>query len=50
MNLFDKSDKEYIKTYNVMADPELEDDLIEYLLTYNEVSIILPVNTMRMRI
>jgi hypothetical protein len=46
MNLFDKSDKEYIKTYNVMADPELEDDLIEYLLTYNEVSIILPANTM----
>ncbi|CAI2192722.1 11882_t:CDS:2, partial [Funneliformis geosporum] len=39
MNLFNKSDKEYIKTYNVIADPELEDDLIEYLLTYNETDL-----------
>ncbi len=48
MNLFDKSDQEYIKTYNVVADPELKDDLIEYLLTYVEVSIILFASTMRM--
>ncbi len=48
MKLFDKKDQEYIKTYNIMDDPELEDRLMEYLVTFNEVSIIFLTSTMRM--
>lgn len=48
MKLFNKEDQEYIKTYNAMADPELEDGLMEYLVTFNEVSIIFLASTMRM--
>ncbi|CAB4417600.1 unnamed protein product [Rhizophagus irregularis] len=39
MKLFNKEDQEYIKTYNAMADPELEDGLMEYLVTFNETDI-----------
>ncbi|CAG8729964.1 3451_t:CDS:2, partial [Funneliformis caledonium] len=39
MKLFDKKDQEYIKTYNIMDDPELEDRLMEYLVTFNETDI-----------
>ncbi|PKC12925.1 hypothetical protein RhiirA5_461716 [Rhizophagus irregularis] len=34
-----EEDQEYIKTYNAMADPELEDGLMEYLVTFNETDI-----------
>ncbi|CAG8436676.1 10734_t:CDS:2, partial [Funneliformis mosseae] len=39
MKLFDKKDQEYIKTYNIMNNPELEDRLMEYLITFNETDI-----------
>ncbi|RUS26098.1 hypothetical protein BC938DRAFT_471240 [Jimgerdemannia flammicorona] len=36
MNLFSNGDQEHIVTFNVLPDPEIEDELMDYLLKYRK--------------
>ncbi|RUP46113.1 hypothetical protein BC936DRAFT_147345 [Jimgerdemannia flammicorona] len=36
MNLFSNGDQEHIVTLNVLPDPEIEDELMDYLLKYRK--------------